>query len=186
MAAHEYSVTADGYEATFQCNVLAPTLLALLLLPKVRAAAAALPAEGPVDEREFPTISFVNSVAHNEVVGGDVPRDQSLVQRINDKARFDYVKQYFLVKLAGWYAMRGVAERSGDARAARVVVNATCPGLCKTNMLSGMPLLNRIVMAITYFIMGRTAEQGARTMISATALGPESHGRFWTNDTYPP
>jgi NAD(P)-dependent dehydrogenase (short-subunit alcohol dehydrogenase family) len=173
----------------FQCNVLAPTLLALLLLPKVKAAAAALPksTEGAtVDERTFPVISFVNSVAHNEVVDADVPRDQTLVQRINDKMRFDNVKQYFLVKLAGWYAMRGVAERVGDARAERVVVNASCPGLCKTNMLNGTPLLTRIIMAITYFIMGRTAEQGARTMISATALGPESHGRFWTNDTYPP
>lgn len=28
----------------------------------------------------------------------------------------------------------------------------------------------------------RTTEMGARSLVSATGLGPESHGKFWTND----
>ncbi|KUJ09390.1 NAD(P)-binding protein [Mollisia scopiformis] len=49
-----------------------------------------------------------------------------------------------------------------------------------------LPLAAKAAMAVTLFVMGRSAEQGARTMVSATGLGPESHGKFWTNDIYPP
>ncbi|KAK3315765.1 hypothetical protein B0H66DRAFT_624438 [Apodospora peruviana] len=42
------------------------------------------------------------------------------------------------------------------------------------------------VKHVRYYFLGRSAEQGARTLVSATALGEESHGRFWTNDKYHP
>ncbi|KAK9418796.1 putative FAD-linked oxidoreductase [Seiridium unicorne] len=56
----------------------------------------------------------------------------------------------------------------------------------ETNMLHELPLAASLAMSATYFIMGRTSEQGARTMVSATGLGPDGHGKFWTNDAYPP
>lgn len=175
-----YELTDEGYESTLQINALSPALLGLLLLPKLQATTAA--AESPNGGCSY--MSFVNSVAHLEVKPADLSEEQSLIERCGDAAKFDFQKQYFLVKLVAWFAVRAIAEKSGPGE--KVIINANCPGLCKTNMLHELPLLFRIVMAITYFIMGRSAEQGARTMVSATGLGLESHGRFWTNDTYPP
>lgn len=80
--------------------------------------------------------------------------------------------------------MRGIADRYHTD--GRVVVSANCPGLCKTKMLHELSFGARAAMAVTYFIMGRSAEQGARTMVSATGLETESYGKFSTNDKYPP
>ncbi|TVY19257.1 Short-chain dehydrogenase sdnK [Lachnellula arida] len=174
----DYELTGDQWESTLQINALSPALLGLLLLPKLQATAS----ESPHGEPSH--LSFVNSIAHLEVKPTDISPDQSLIERCNDSTKWDFQKQYFLVKLVAWFAMRAIADRS--TREGRVIVNANCPGLCKTNMLHELPFAARTAMAATYFIMGRTSEQGARTMVSATGLGWESHGRFWTNDSYPP
>lgn len=183
-----YVASGDGFESALQANALTPALLALLLLPKIQATAAAAAARG---EAMPCHISFVNSIAHVEVKASDLPdptaSDQTLIGRCNDKAQFDFQKQYFLMKLVAFFAMRGVAQKSGSGHpGSQVVVHVTCPGLCKTNMLHELPFVARMIMAVTYFVMGRTPEQGAQTMVSATGLGPESHGKFWTNDQYPP
>ncbi|KAI1416853.1 hypothetical protein F5Y13DRAFT_204233 [Hypoxylon sp. FL1857] len=181
---YKYEPSQNGLEMALQCNVLSPTLIALLLLPKLHATAAALPA----GSEDYCYISFVNSTAHLEVEAGDIPEAQSLLQLIHNPDEFEPTVNYYLVKLVGWFAMRGVAKLCdglGDCRGTRIIVNASCPGLCKTNMMRHAPLTQRIIMGIAYFIMGRTAEQGSRTLVSATALGPESHGRFWTDDNYP-
>lgn len=39
-------------------------------------------------------------------------------------------------------------------------------------------------MNILYFLVGRTAEAGSHTLVSATGLGPESSGKLWRNDKY--
>jgi NAD(P)-dependent dehydrogenase (short-subunit alcohol dehydrogenase family) len=87
-----------------------------------------------------------------------------------------------LIKLGTWFAARGVAEVAGDG--SNVVVNATCPGLCKTNMIREMPGYLKVIQRIQWYFLGRTPEWGARILVSATGLGPESHGKLWTNDHY--
>lgn len=173
-----YELTGDGYESTLQINALSPALLGLLLLPKLQATASEL----PIGESSH--LSFVNSIAHLEVKPTDLSPDQSLIEQCNGSTKFDFQKQYFLVKLVGWFAVRAIADKNGQE--GKVVVNANCPGLCKTNMLNELLFTFKMAIALMYFIVGRSPEQGARTMVSATALGPESHGRFWTNDNYPP
>jgi hypothetical protein len=51
-------------------------------------------------------------------------------------------------------------------------------------MALDVPRAFKIFMAIQNFFLARTAEMGSRTLISATGLGVESHGKFWTNDSY--
>ncbi|KAI0160717.1 NAD(P)-binding protein [Xylariaceae sp. FL1272] len=171
VAPWEYKASSDGHEMSVQVDVLAPTLLSLLLLPKLRAS------EGIPGH-----ISFLDSIAIFEIpdkmleLGG-----QTLIQRCNDESKWDSIAQYYLSKLATWYAMKGVAEK---CKGSNVIVNATCPGLCKTNMIRDLPLAYRMFMAVRYFILGRSAEQGSRSLVSATVLGAESHGKFWNNDKY--
>lgn len=177
ICAPSYATSPEGYEMALQINVLSTALMALLLLPQVRQTATEITDwDGLV-----PHISFVNSVAHLEVKPEWIPDDQSLVQRINGGAKFNQVENYYLIKLAGMFVMRGLTERLG---ADKVVINASCPGMCKTNMGHDFPLVQRLFMALFYIPFGRSAEQGSRTLVSATATGPEGHAKLWTNDKF--
>ena len=170
-----------------QVDVLSTVLLAILLLPKLRETAAKSPSSAT-------HLSFLHSLATFMIVDKDPmlppPGSQTLIQRLNDEKTFDAKHQYFLVKLATWYAIQGIGElvdrENMKTPGSRVVVNATCPGLCKTDMVRDIPIVFKFLMEVKWYFLGRTAENGARTMVSATALGSESHGRLWTNDQYLP
>jgi NAD(P)-dependent dehydrogenase (short-subunit alcohol dehydrogenase family) len=174
-----FTKSPNGYEMALQVNVLSTALLALLLLPKLRETAAA---EGP--DGFAPHMSFVNSIAHLEVKPEWIADGESLIQRLQNEAKFDKVTQYYLLKLALIFVVRGLVERVGAAEG--VVINATCPGMCKTNLGRNHGLIERMFMAVFYVFFGCSAEVGARVMVGATGLGPESHGKFWTNGKYLP
>ncbi|KAI1144771.1 hypothetical protein F4825DRAFT_310622 [Nemania diffusa] len=187
VAMFDYVKSPDGFEMTLQVNVLSTALMALLLLPSVSAAAAASSPDSPDKNDAHPHISFLSSQAAFEVKAEAVPPGQSLIQRLNNQAKFDNQQQYFLIKLASWAVMQGVLERSRDnGSSSGIVVNASCPGLCKTNMTREFPLVHRIIMQGTYALVGRSAEEGSRSMVSATGLGPESSGKLWRNDGFSP
>ncbi|KAI1772326.1 NAD(P)-binding protein [Hypoxylon cercidicola] len=174
----------EEHEICLQVNVLSTTLLALLLLPQLSAAAAAT-----ADDSSAPHLTFTSSRAFLDLVEDDVPPGQTLVERMNDASKWVDRRQYDLVKLAAFCCALGLAERlkSGpDPHDRKVVVNAAEPGLCKTDLPRYYPLAGRIFMAVFYFLFARTAEQGARTLVSAAALGPESNGRLWANDVLVP
>lgn len=183
----DFVKSPDGYELGLEAGPLSMTLLALLLLPKVQATAAELAASGNKDEYCY--ISFLNSAACLEVKNGDVPPGETLIHRIQDEKKFEFRQQYFMIKLALWYAMLGVADRidpSGSVENSRIIVNAICPGMCKTNMTRDATWIQRTMMNLTWAVFGRSAEEGSRTMVGATGLGPESHKKLWTNDKLAP
>lgn len=178
VAQWKYEKSPDGYEMTLQVNVLSQALLALLLLPKLRAAS----------ENGFLShLSFLHSIAGFEVPSAWLPPGQSLIQRCNDQSKWDATKQYYLTKLALWEVVEGLAERcKNESEGQAIIVNATCPSGCKTNMGRNFPAFVKPILALQHFVCGRTAEQGARTLVGATALGPESHGKLWRNDKLHP
>lgn len=174
LAAPRFSTSEEGWEMAVQVNVLSTALMGLLLLPKLRATAEA--------RRALVHVTFVNSVAH-----ADVKREffagKTLLNAANDEASFDQEKNYGMVKLLGMAAMRGVADAaakgpSGDS----IVVNACCPSLCKTDLGREFGIVMKAIMVPMQAVFARTAEQGSRTLVSATALGPESSGKFWSHD----
>ncbi|KAG6361062.1 hypothetical protein INS49_009283 [Diaporthe citri] len=85
----QYESSPDGYEVTLAVNFLSQALLAMLLQPVTRAAAAAATPGGFV-----PHLSFFHSIAGFEVTADWLPRGQSLIQRCNDKGKWDSTKQY--------------------------------------------------------------------------------------------
>ncbi|KAI0197854.1 hypothetical protein F4808DRAFT_287372 [Astrocystis sublimbata] len=170
----------EGHELATQVNVLSTALMALLLLPKLRETAST---------GVLPHMFFVNSQSSHLVKPEQVPEGQTLIQRLNDCAQFDSTTQYFLVKLAGWYAMRGVVERMRQhegvgAATDDVVINASCPGMCRTDQGRDFPLAQRVFMGGFQAIFARSAEEGSRSLVSATSLDLESVGKFWVNDDY--
>ncbi|KAK4222298.1 retinol dehydrogenase 14 [Podospora fimiseda] len=170
-----YKKTDEGYEESTQVSVLSTALLAILLLPKLRETARA--------EGEPSHLSFVNSIAHLDIKPEwiDTQNGETLLQRLNSEAKFDQTTQYYLVKLAAMFIMRGIIDNYAR-NPKEIIINASCPGMCKTNMGRNHPLGVRIFMFFFYLVLGRSAEAGSRTLVSATGLGEESHGKFWTND----
>lgn len=124
LATPAYSAGPGGWEIASQVNVLSTALLAILLLPKLHDTASRT--------KTTPHLSFVNSVAHQEVTPDWLHADKSLIQQINDPTAFDDRRQYALVKLASSYVMPGLLEtlRPKDV----IIINAACPGLCRTDL----------------------------------------------------
>lgn len=75
--------------------------------------------------------------------------------------------------------MQGIAKAAAKGPGgASIVVNACCPSICKTGLWREFGIRKRIHHALR----ARTAEEGSRTLVSATALGPESCGKLWSHD----
>ncbi|KAI0139855.1 hypothetical protein GGR57DRAFT_521146 [Xylariaceae sp. FL1272] len=181
LPAHKKS--SDGFEMTTQVNILSNTLLALRLLAKLR---AAVPSAG--DNGRQPHLCFVNSLASHVVdpTWLPPPGGQSLLDDLNDPSKFETTRQYFLTKLAAWYGILGVIEHSKEISSEHIVINASCPGMCRTNMQRDLPWMQRTMQKIALLPLSRSAEEGSRSLVSATALGVESTGKFWRNDEYLP
>ena len=101
LAAPNFSRSGYGWEMSVQVNVLSTALMALLLLPKLRATAAA--------RGSLVHLTFVNSITHVDVRREWFP-DQTLLTAANDESRFDLEKTYAMTKLLGMAAMQGVAD----------------------------------------------------------------------------
>lgn len=64
-----------------------------------------------------------------------------------------------------------------------VVVNNFCPGMVATGFNRNMARWIRVIMKLAHAWGARTVEEGARTLIYATAVvGEETHGKFLANN----
>ncbi|TID02535.1 Short chain dehydrogenase yanD [Colletotrichum higginsianum] len=174
-----YEKSSAGWEMAVQVNVLSTALMAVLLLPLLRASTAATAGSTP-------HLTFVNSHGHSMVPKDSPLVDGSLLKTANDQETWETNKSYSLVKLLGMAVMQAIARMTvgeKQQQQPQIIVNAVCPDLCKTDLgRKWAGFMSNVGKAIFYALFARTAEQGARSLVSATALGPESHGRFWHHD----
>jgi hypothetical protein len=99
------------------------------------------------------------------------------LQHNNCLLAFEPRKYYGAVKFLGMSVMLHIARTNPD-----IIVNACCPFLCKTELVRNSNVVFKVVMAAMQYFTARSAEEGARMLVSATALGEESQGGFWTHD----
>ena len=59
-----------------------------------------------------------------------------------------------------------------------VTINYMSPGLCVTELSRNAGFVVWLMIAIMRLLLGRTAEQGSRTLLHAAVAGKESHGKF--------
>lgn len=182
----KFEQSPAGWEMALQVNVLSTALMAVLLLPLLRSTATA--------RGKAVHLTFVNSHGHNMVqkdwyssAGG------SLLKAANDRENWDATKSYTMVKLMGVAVMQAVATEAAGSSASStnpkqsgIIVNAVCPSLCKTDLGRNFGTMSHISEFFFQAAFARTAEEGSRSLVSATALGPESHGRFWHHDILSP
>ena len=175
-----YSLSPEGWDVSAQVNALSTSLLAILILPLLRRTAVADPSRVPTH------LTFVSSYGTEMVKRSSLEKyDYSPLEMVNDPKGWFGFTAYTVNKLMGMIMMRHLAEQV-TKEGGGVVVNATCPGMCKTDLGRDIPRPVRAVVGVAFSLVQRSAEEGGRSLVSATALGPESHGRFWHNDVLYP
>ncbi len=178
LAAPKFSSSEEGWEMAVQVNVLSTALMALLLLPKLGTTGAA--------RRSLVHVTFVNSIVHADVKR-EWFKDKTLLTAANDRGLFDVERNYSMVKLLAMAAIRGVTDAAVKERyGGLIVVNSCCPSLCKTDLRRKFGIGRKVMMMGTQALLARTAEQGSRTLVSATALGQESWYKLWSHDVLYP
>lgn len=65
--------------------------------------------------------------------------------------------------------------------APRVAVNSDYPGTCFSQIMRDT-LLKSFTFPLILPVLARSAEQGARSVVSGLSLRPESQGKLWWND----
>ncbi|KAL4785206.1 hypothetical protein BJX76DRAFT_189585 [Aspergillus varians] len=160
---------AEGYPLGITVNVLSTFLLAVLLLPKLK--------ESAEKYGILPHLAIVTSG-----VGWDVRevwdklREDPFV-RVNGLPVEQLMVTYPLSKLMDTLAVRELAAQL-PVEQGKVVINAVCPGLCKTELVRNAPPPQKESIINLQGLYGRTAEDGSRTLLAGAVLGKESHGAF--------
>jgi len=149
--------TAEGYDATFGVNHLAPFLLTNLLLPRL---AASSPAR----------VIVVASEAHRRA--GWLDFDDLMNTRVG------YLRAYGRSKLANLLFVRALARR---LRGSGITVNAAHPGVVRSQLFRGLPAPLRFALATVLRPFTLSLAQGARTSVylaTAAELERESGGYY--------
>ncbi|KKK19192.1 short-chain dehydrogenase/reductase family protein [Aspergillus rambellii] len=173
----EYKVSPEGWEETLQVNTLSTSLLALLLLPKLRSSSC----------NSQPTyLTVVSSQQFVRVQAKSLRTDGPLLKHLNDVGQFSGPKQYGISKLLLEYVLKTVAGRlRNENGTVPVIINTVSPGLCATSLgRQYNKFYERWLVWLAFKLFARTPEQGSRSLVSATYQGVESHGRCWRSDGY--
>ncbi|KAF3481259.1 WW domain-containing oxidoreductase [Arthroderma uncinatum] len=178
----KYTLTQDGWEETLQVNALSTALLGLLLLPKLRASrdpVTGMPAH----------LTLISSGSYRHAKAEEIQPEgaSSILQHLNSEEAFRAHSQYRASKVLVEYTAKSLANltRCDDGKV-EVIVNSACPGYCRSGLGREYDALHeRMFVTVFELLFGRTSEQGSRTLVSATMLGEESHGKWWRSDEYP-
>ena len=163
---------AEDNESTITVNVVSTFLLALLLLPKLRASAEKY--------NMTPHISIVGSAVHFWTPFNERKSpDGKIFEVLNDKKTAKMDQRYMLSKLLVVLCVKELAERITAAKvnAGRplVVVNNVAPGYCSTELFrEETGVGHKIALAV----IGRSGEKGSRTLVHAVSGGKETHGQY--------
>lgn len=173
----EYTKSPEGWEETLQVNTLSTSLLALLLLPKLRESSS---------ESDPTHLSVVSSQQFVRVKAESLRTEGPLLEHLNSPDRFQGPKQYGASKLLLEYVMKTVANSvRHDGGTLPVIVNTVSPGFCASSLgRQYNKFYERWLVWLVYKLFARTTEQGSRSLVSATVQGAESQGKCWRSDGY--
>ncbi|KAJ5315392.1 hypothetical protein N7476_005699 [Penicillium atrosanguineum] len=176
LVAPSYKLSPEGYEMSIQVMVLSTALLAILLLPQLQRSAqiAGTPAH----------MEFAGSIAGRGIKSDTFSTNTKILDHVNQISFFGAQRQYGVAKLLLLYVLDGLVDSPSKGRYPGVIINAVCPGPCRTSLGRDFPTLLKIPMAAFHAMFARTAEEGARSYVSGVAMGLESHGKFWSADMF--
>ncbi|KAH8889252.1 NAD(P)-binding protein [Thozetella sp. PMI_491] len=158
----------EGHHLPIMVNVMGTFLLALLLLPKLRADATKF--------SNLPHVTIISSGTALDLEQDYAPYKEDPVAKIDADANVG-MKVYPLSKLLEILAVRSLARELPLSRG-HVVINVVDPGLCITELSRNAPQAFREHLFGLHKQFGRTADMGSRTLLSGAVAGEESHGKF--------
>jgi retinol dehydrogenase 12 len=170
---NEYSRAEDN-ETTITVNVVSTFLLALLLLPKLRAAAAQF--------NITPRLPIVGSAVHFWATTAELtaPAQGKIFETLNDQKSANMAGRYFLSKLIVMLCVRELAGQisasSAQHKTPKVVVSNVAPGWCQTDLFRHEDGGAGQRMALK--VIGRSSEKGSRTLVHGAVAGKEVHGQY--------
>lgn len=174
----EYVASPEGWEETLQVNTLSTTLLALLLLPKLRSARLEHPAS-------LPRLVLVSSGTHAGVSRSSLPSPpENILSILNTPPEpataFNGGRRYAISKLFLMYAVQSLASLATSSRGEpQIIVTSCCPGLCVSELgRQYNSWLESWAMWAFYGVFARSTEDGSRTLVGASTLGEEAQGGY--------
>ena len=173
-----YRASLEGWEETLQVNTISTALLALLLLPKLRAAKK--------HSLDLAHLVIVSSGVHTRVMQSELPSSsKNILEACNDNTGV-YVsqRQYKTSKLLVMYVWKSLTHLATSPNGEpQVIVTACCPGFCISDLARQYDAwYERLFAWLFYTLFGRSQEEGSRTLVSAAGLGVEAHGGYWKDD----
>lgn len=137
--------------------------------------------------RGSPTrITFVGSSTHigqNTLTKSPIPASSPILGHFDDETKFSKMFRYADTKLA----VNAYVRRLATLAPSEVIVNNLCPGLVQTGLDKNLPLPLRLIMPLVRKTVGRTVQEGARTLIYASAVASEeTNGKFLQNNKVDP
>ncbi|KAJ5370761.1 uncharacterized protein N7496_006853 [Penicillium cataractarum] len=172
--APSYRLSPEGYEMSLQVTALSTALLGILLLPQLQ--------NSPAISGKPAHLELVGSIAGRNVKPDIFSRsDAKILDQVNEPSFFGVHRQYNVTKLLLFYVLDGLVEFTSSSD---VIVNAVCPGPCRTDLGRDFSSWLKVPMALIQSVLARSAEEGARSYVSGVTLGQEAHGQFWSADMF--
>jgi len=173
----DYAKSSEGWEETLQINTLSTSFLAILLLPKLKESSTS---------SEPTHLSIVSSQQFVRAKAESFQTEGPLLDHLNSPDRFQGPKQYGISKLLLEYVIKTLANLvRRDDGTVPVIINTVSPGFCASSLgRQYNRFYERWLAWLAYKIFARTAEQGSRSLVSATVQGIESQGKCWRSDGY--
>ena len=170
----EYRVVA-GWESILLVNVIATFLVGLLALPALQRTQKNF----EKDTRLVFTGSVIHIFAKHEYLSK--PPMGQIFKTLNEERKADMADRYHLSKLIDILLSRELARRMGGAAAVtkkdyQTIVNCVNPGWCRTDLFreNDGGFGGRIGLAL----IGRSSEEGSRTLVHAALADRSSHGHY--------
>ncbi|TGJ86269.1 hypothetical protein E0Z10_g2471 [Xylaria hypoxylon] len=166
---HDFVIAEDN-ELTITVNVVNTFLLALLVLPKLRDTSTRLKKEV--------VLVFTGSLVH-WLASFPERNSPSILEALADKEKANMNQRYVLSKLIELLAYRELSYAIAQSnKAGNIVASMVNPGSVQTALDREGHGIRGLTWSTYVGIVGRTAEEGSRTLVHAATGGRDTHGQY--------
>lgn len=162
---------SEGLERTLTVNVVSTYFMAVSMLAKLKETAT----KHGVDTR----LSIVGSLIHYmaPVHQLDVSEDMEILVALSNPGTADMTSRYPLSKLVVHQIFDQLVQHLPiDSASNQVIVNLVNPGWCGTQLSRNKH--QALFERICFGVLGRTSEEGSRTLVHAVTAGRETHKEY--------
>ncbi|MCJ1358221.1 MAG: hypothetical protein MMC33_008220 [Icmadophila ericetorum] len=177
----EFKATCNGHERMLQVNYLSNALLAISLLPLLKATAAMKGTPTRITWMGSSRYRY-HTLNNGSKIQAVLKEENSVLGYMDDKARWEREKwiRYNDTKLFAALFVRELAARiSSD----EVIVNMCCPSMANTGITDDLPRLVWVMMKAIVAVHARSRQEGGWVIVRAgvgkeIGSDSENHGMF--------